>query len=200
MCVCLHGSQTHLQIEQNSSYPHGLADFQAVGEEREAWGALVVGRQNLNVHCSDGAPGRMKSTHQPTDSIGFSLTTCWAGLKYPAHSVVKNVHNTKSHIKEKKSQQVLVTYLLSWTFIWLGMVLHSVSNAVRAFHSWFDHKPKFSLLKISLLVLSCSQQHTWKWNWAADYLFIHCVRALLWNRCEGSCTNVFEDDLTCAVQ
>lgn len=62
---------SHLQIEQNSSYPHGLADFQAVGEEREAWGALVVGWQNLNVNCSDGAPGRRKNTHLFTDSISF---------------------------------------------------------------------------------------------------------------------------------
>lgn len=59
MSVCIWGPVTHLQIEQNSSYPHSLAHFQAVGEEREAWWALVVGRQNLNVHCGDGAPGRM---------------------------------------------------------------------------------------------------------------------------------------------
>lgn len=47
---------SHLQIEQDCSDPHGLADFQAVGEEREAWRALVIGWQNLNVDCSDGAP------------------------------------------------------------------------------------------------------------------------------------------------
>lgn len=69
------GLVTHLQIEQNSSYPHGLADFKVVGEEREAWGALVVGRQNFNVHCSDGAPGRKKSTHQPTDSAVATSST-----------------------------------------------------------------------------------------------------------------------------
>lgn len=70
VCVCLCGFLlvTHLQIEQNSPNPHGLADFQVVGEQGETWGALVVGRQNLNVHCSDGAPGGEKSPHQPSES------------------------------------------------------------------------------------------------------------------------------------
>lgn len=52
---------SHLQIEQDSSDSHGLTDLQAVGEEGEAWGALVIGWQNLNVNCGDGAPeGRVK--------------------------------------------------------------------------------------------------------------------------------------------
>lgn len=65
ICVSVHiwGLVTHLQIEQNSSYPHSLAHFQAVGEEREAWWALIVGRQNLNVHCGDGAPGSRMIRH-----------------------------------------------------------------------------------------------------------------------------------------
>lgn len=53
----LRGIMSHLQIEQYSSYPHGLTDFQAVGAKREPWGALVVWWQNLNVNGSDGAPG-----------------------------------------------------------------------------------------------------------------------------------------------
>lgn len=52
----------HLQVEQNRSDPHGLADLQAVGEEGEAWWALVVWWQDLNVHSGDGAPDRKKST------------------------------------------------------------------------------------------------------------------------------------------
>lgn len=36
-------STSHLQVEQNGSDPHGLADLQAVSEEGEAWWALVVG-------------------------------------------------------------------------------------------------------------------------------------------------------------
>ena len=47
------GLEAHLQINQNGSNPHSLADFQVVCGEREAWRALVVGRQNLNVNCSD---------------------------------------------------------------------------------------------------------------------------------------------------
>lgn len=53
---------SHLQVEQNGSDPHGLADLQAVGKQREAWWALVVGWQNLDVHSGDGAPGVKKST------------------------------------------------------------------------------------------------------------------------------------------
>lgn len=51
---------SHLQVEQNCADPHGLADLQAVREEGEAWGALVVGRQDLDVHRGDGAPGKKK--------------------------------------------------------------------------------------------------------------------------------------------
>lgn len=46
----------YLQIEQDCSDPHGLADLQAVGEEGEARWALVIGWQNLNVDSGDGAP------------------------------------------------------------------------------------------------------------------------------------------------
>lgn len=49
---------SHLQIEQDRSDPHGLADLQAVGEEGEARRALVVGWQNLDVDGGNGAPGR----------------------------------------------------------------------------------------------------------------------------------------------
>lgn len=55
-------SMSHLQVEQNGSDPHGLADLQAVGEQREAWRALVVGWQHLNVHSGDGTPDK-ESTH-----------------------------------------------------------------------------------------------------------------------------------------
>lgn len=67
---------SHLQIEQYSSYPHGLTDFQAVGAEREPWWALVVWWQNLNVNCSDGAPGIKKKKH--VSSIRIAI----AGARY----------------------------------------------------------------------------------------------------------------------
>lgn len=57
--VCLrliYRKVSHLQIEQDRSDPHGLADLQVVGEEGEARGALVIGWQNFNVDCGDGAP------------------------------------------------------------------------------------------------------------------------------------------------
>lgn len=47
---------SRLQIEQDRSDPRGLADLQAVGEEREARWALVIGWKNLNVDCGDRAP------------------------------------------------------------------------------------------------------------------------------------------------
>lgn len=53
---------SHLQVEQNGSDPHRLADLQAVGEQREAWWALVVGWQHLNVHGGDGAPEEKEHT------------------------------------------------------------------------------------------------------------------------------------------
>lgn len=55
---------THLQVEKNSSYPHGLTDFQVIGAQREARRALIVGRQNFNVDRSDGAPGEGKDKRQ----------------------------------------------------------------------------------------------------------------------------------------
>lgn len=55
----------HLQVEQNGADPHGLADLQAVREEGEAWGALVVGWQDLDIHRRDGAPGKKKTTNKP---------------------------------------------------------------------------------------------------------------------------------------
>lgn len=51
---------SHLQIKQDRSDPHCLADLQAVGEEGEARGALVIGWQNFNVDCGDGAPDGKK--------------------------------------------------------------------------------------------------------------------------------------------
>lgn len=54
----IYRTESHLQIEQDRSDPHGLADFQAVGEEGEARRALVIGWQNLDVDGGDGAPDR----------------------------------------------------------------------------------------------------------------------------------------------
>lgn len=61
--VCLpliYRKASHLQIKQDRSDPHGLANLQAVGEEGEARGALVIGWQNFNVDCGDGAPDGKK--------------------------------------------------------------------------------------------------------------------------------------------
>lgn len=52
----IYRKESDLQIEQDRSDPHGLADLQAVGEEGEARRALVIGRQNLDVDGGDGAP------------------------------------------------------------------------------------------------------------------------------------------------
>lgn len=63
---------SHLQVEQNGSDPHGLADLQAVGEQREARRALVVGRQHLDVHGGDGAPaGGGKKKEHPVSFTTF---------------------------------------------------------------------------------------------------------------------------------
>lgn len=62
----------HLQVEQNRADPHGLADLQAVREEGEAWGALVVGRQDLDVHRGDGAPGKKQKIKIKTEKIHIS--------------------------------------------------------------------------------------------------------------------------------
>lgn len=60
-CLCLiYREVSHLQIEQDGSDPHSLADLQAVGEEGEARWALVIGWQNFNVDCGDGAPDGKK--------------------------------------------------------------------------------------------------------------------------------------------
>lgn len=53
----------YLHIEKNGSNPHCFTDLQVVGGEGEAWGALIVGGQNLNVDCCDGAPSKKKSTN-----------------------------------------------------------------------------------------------------------------------------------------
>lgn len=74
---------SHLQVEQNRSDPHGLADLQAVGGQGEPRWALVVGWQNLNVHRGDGAPGKEESTQvqrerpcpsQPVESPGAAAS------------------------------------------------------------------------------------------------------------------------------
>lgn len=52
----IYRKESDLQIEQDRSDPHGLADLQAVGEEGEARRALVIGWQNLDVDGGDGAP------------------------------------------------------------------------------------------------------------------------------------------------
>lgn len=57
-------SVSDLQVEQCSSSPHGLTDLQAVDELGEAWGALVVWGQHLNVHGGDGAPGQHQHMKQ----------------------------------------------------------------------------------------------------------------------------------------
>ena len=54
MCGCVCASD--LKVEQDGSYPHGLADLHVVGEEGEAWGALVVGGEDFDVYRGDGAP------------------------------------------------------------------------------------------------------------------------------------------------
>lgn len=69
---------SHLQIEQYSSYPHGLADFQAVGAEREPWGALVVWWQNFNVNGSDGAPGIKKKKKKKKHVISIRIAIACA--------------------------------------------------------------------------------------------------------------------------
>ena len=53
---------SYLEVQQDGSQPHGLADLHAVAEEGEAWGALVVGRQHFNIHRGDRAPGSGNNT------------------------------------------------------------------------------------------------------------------------------------------
>ena len=47
---------SYLYVDRDGSYPHGLADRHVVGEEGEAWGALVVGGEYFDVYRSDSAP------------------------------------------------------------------------------------------------------------------------------------------------
>ena len=55
-------NRSYLEVEQDGSQPHGLADLHAVAEEGEAWGALVVGGQHFNIHRGDRAPGSGNNT------------------------------------------------------------------------------------------------------------------------------------------
>lgn len=103
----------HLQIEQDSSDPHGLADFQAVGEEGEAWGALVIGWQDLNVNCSDRAPKRKKIEDQFT-----VLTTCWVFWRW---------------IVDKKMNQEFFCHII-WSEIIIVAILQKCHEGLGAWY------------------------------------------------------------------
>lgn len=133
---------SHLQVEQNSSDPHGLADLQAVGEQREAWWALVVGWQHLNVHGGDGAPDKKEHTFLLTAAASVTRLGAEKNVRI---SVSMEVSGRKEKAGEKKNSSGMVYHrakvqlLPNWHihgYRWKGLSRLQWEMSARGLESW----------------------------------------------------------------
>ena len=94
----------HLQVEQNGPRPHGFADLQVVCEEGETRGALVVGREDLNVHGGDGAPVTQNGAGQQ----GLPMYYCTRIMAPLCKDAGLNSVNVSSQLRKRMTSHSLV--------------------------------------------------------------------------------------------